>query len=101
MEWVAWAVQKIIAPTVLFSLLTAVRKLITEREIHLLRYEKNGVTNFAINTLSKALFFAVKECPRLVKRELWARVVTFTVELVGSLYLWCNQGYYEPDVPEA
>lgn len=100
-EWMAWTVQKIVAPAVLFSLLSAVRKFVTERELHHLTYDKNGMVNFAINSLSKGLFFAVKECPGLLKRELWARVVVFVAELAGAFYLWCNGGYYEQDVPDA
>lgn len=87
-ELVAWVVQKVLAPVILFGVLSAIRKFVIEREIDLLEYRNNGTANFLINSLSKAVFFAAKECPKLLKRELWACILTFIVELAGSLILW-------------
>lgn len=78
-EWIAWALQKVLAPVILVGVLSMVRKLVIKKELDIMDYENNAAANFWINSLSKAVFFAVKECPKLLRRELWARI------LVGSL----------------
>jgi hypothetical protein len=99
-EGIRWIVLNVLVPSVLFGVYSVLQQAYTEKERDLMQYTKNAVVNFRFNALSKAGFFGMKDCPWLKKPNLWARIVTFTIDVIGAFFLWLKNGYYEPDIPD-
>jgi hypothetical protein len=96
-----WLMERFLSPTFFMFLLLVLNLSVIESERHKMRFKHNGVTNIIINGLSRGAFLGVRSFPGLRNAELWARIVSVVIEILGAAFLYWKRGHWDPDIADA
>uniref|UniRef100_K3Z0E2 Uncharacterized protein n=1 Tax=Setaria italica TaxID=4555 RepID=K3Z0E2_SETIT len=99
-KFTGWLVERVAAPFILIWFVVLIRERVINNENHMLEYEQNGTANVLVNGLSRAFFLAIRGFPGIRDPELWARLASVLVDVLGAAFLWWMGGHWDPDIAD-
>jgi hypothetical protein len=99
-EFLEWVVERFLSPAALLWLLIVVNLSVIDRERQRLWFHHNGITNILINSLSRGFFLGIRSYPGLQYAELWARIASVIIDILGAAFLYWMGGHWDPDIAD-
>lgn len=98
LKFLGWMAERVAAPVLLTWLLLLIRASVVDNEKYMMEFDNNETVNVLVNGMSRAFFLGIRDFPGLSHPNLWARLASVVIDIIGAAFLWWMGGHWDPDI---